>query len=144
MKVAIFIALSLALATGAFFLGPVLWPHSPDIPAPTPGQVPFLIALSAIEALAFGLGVSFLAFGYGALSKMRALPPSLSLGALVSISWLLANWWIHDSLHLHVALELGGLIQIEYGFHFTLILAGLVLAYAGARLARASPGGRAA
>jgi hypothetical protein len=41
----------------------------------------------------------------------------------------MANWWPHDSLHLHNGLALNGLLGIEYGFHVTLMLAGVILAY---------------
>ena len=52
-----------------------------------------------------------------------------SRAAHLSIAWLLSNWWPHDSLHIHNGLNLGGLLGIEYGFHITLMIAGLIVAY---------------
>jgi hypothetical protein len=47
-----------------------------------------------------------------------------------AVAWLLVNWWAHDSLHLHVgasAHALNALLGIEFGFHVTIIVAGLIL-----------------
>ena len=41
----------------------------------------------------------------------------------------MGNWWMHDNLHVHTGLNIPGLLAIEYGFHVTLGVAGLVLAY---------------
>jgi len=49
--------------------------------------------------------------------------------AHTSIAWLLLNWWPRDSLHIHNGMNLNGLIGIEYGFHFSLMIAGAILAY---------------
>ncbi|HEV8224498.1 MAG TPA: hypothetical protein VGP74_04510, partial [Rubrobacteraceae bacterium] len=43
--------------------------------------------------------------------------------------WFLVSWWPHDNLHIHNGEDLQGLLYIEYGFHVTLMLAGIVLAY---------------
>jgi hypothetical protein len=39
------------------------------------------------------------------------------------------SWWPHDNMHIHNAMNIDGLIVIEYVFHFTLIAAGFVLTY---------------
>ena len=112
-----YLVVTIVLAVPAFILGPILWPPSNEI-VPTATQLPFFIALSAIEALIFGLGVGFLIFEWR--------PTSASFWA---ISWLLVSWWPHDNLHIHNALEPIGLLKIEYGFHVTLIIASLIIAY---------------
>jgi hypothetical protein len=96
---------------------------------PTASQLPLFILLNIGEALAFGLGLSFLIFGYPTVHAISPASPSLTRAAHLSIVWLLANWWPHDSLHLHNGLALGGLLAIEYIFHVTLMLAGVILAY---------------
>ena len=53
---------------------------------------------------------------------------SCHIAAHLSIAWLLTTWWAHDSLHIHNGMYLNGLLGIEYGFHFTLITSGLMLA----------------
>ena len=45
-------------------LGQVIWPPDPGSPEPSAGQLPFFIFLSVFETLAFGLGISFLLFGF--------------------------------------------------------------------------------
>ena len=56
------------------------------------------------------------------------------------IGWLLVSWWPHDNLHIHTG-SLQGLLYIEYGFHMTLILSGLVLAYSFLSLMRGGSAG---
>lgn len=112
----------------AFLLGPVIWPPSPDI-HPTQAQMPYLMVLSAIEALVFGFGIAFILFGRRLVRRV-ARGRGRAAGAMYgSLAWLLISWWPHDNLHIHNALYLNGLIAIEYAFHFTVILAGLVLTY---------------
>jgi hypothetical protein len=103
------------------------WAPSPMIPQATGVQVPLFMILGAAEALAFGLGVSFLLFGYSNLKANVPVSAPMSRAAHVSIAWLLGNWWAHDSLHLHNGMNLNGLLRIEYGFHITLMIAGVIL-----------------
>jgi hypothetical protein len=84
--------------------------------------------LNIFEALTFGLGISFLIFGYPLVRAISPASRGLTHAAHLSIAWLLLNWWIHDSLHIHVGMVLNGLLAIEYGFHVTLMLAGVILA----------------
>jgi hypothetical protein len=66
--------------------GQVIWPPDPGSPEPSAGQLPYFILLSVFEALAFGLGISFLLFGFPALlrlargSRLRAWAMYLSVG----------------------------------------------------------------
>jgi hypothetical protein len=119
--------LTTALAGGAFFLSPVIWPPSPDFPEPTSTQLPFFAALAVAEALVFGLGISLLVFG-GRLAR-RASRPARATVALVCIAWLLVSWWPHIGFHLHSGFDMQALLLIDYGFHLTLMAAGVILAY---------------
>ena len=83
---------------------------------------------SCAEALAFGFGVAFLLFGY---PWMRAAGPAttrLTRAAHLSIAWILLNWWSHDSFHVANGVDLRGLLMIEYGYHITLMTAGVIAA----------------
>jgi hypothetical protein len=73
--------------------------------------------------------VSFLIFGYPLVKALALASEGLARAAHLSIAWFLISWWPHDSLHKHVGLNYDGLLAIEYGFHVTLILAGLIIAY---------------
>ena len=105
------------------------WAPHPSVPQATGAQIPLFMILGAAEALAFGLGVSFLVFGYSTMKANIAVSKPLARAAHLSIAWFLVNWWAHDSLHLHNGLQLNGLLGIEYAFHFTLIIAGVILAW---------------
>ena len=112
----------------AFVLGPVIWPpaaHGPELSA---AQIPFAIAIFAIEALAFGLGISFLALGLPLVRRVSEGSRARAWAMYLSIGWLLVSWWSHDNLHMHVGEDPQGLLFLTYGFHLTLLLGGLVLA----------------
>jgi hypothetical protein len=133
------IPVSLAIGIPAFLIGPQLWPMSTEVPPPPPDLLPAYMALAAIEALAFGLAVAFVLFGWSNVRGLRLGPSWLNAVLYVSIAWLLGNWWIHDNLHMHVALDMGRLLYIEYGFHLTLLACGAVLAVSFLLLARGAP-----
>lgn len=124
----------LAAAIPAFLLEPNgpfggFWAPTPAIEAPTGLQMPLFVFLGLTEALVFGLGIAFLAFGYPWVRSVAPGWRGRTWAAYLSIAWILVNWWPHDSLHQHVGFELNGLLAIEYGFHMTLMLAGLIVAY---------------
>jgi hypothetical protein len=104
------------------------WAPDPSFPLAAGLQIPLFMLLGAIEALAFGLGVSFLLFGYPVLKGIGHATAGATRGAHLAISWILINWWAHDSLHIHNGMDLNGLLRIEYGFHVTLIISGVLLA----------------
>ena len=120
--------ITLLVAIPSFILGPLIWPKSPDM-SPTPLQLPFFIFLSVLESLLLGLGISFIIFGFKLLKKSNAKNNNLNILAYLSIVWLLVSWWPHDNLHAHNALDMQGLLYIEYRFHLTLIIASVILAY---------------
>jgi hypothetical protein len=128
------VLVTLGLATLAFLTeshGPLgaFWAPDPSMPQATGAQVPLFMLLGAVEALGFGLGVSFLLFGFSPLKATFPVSPRLARAAHLSIAWLLMNWWAHDSLHVHNGMNLNGLLGIEYAFHVTLIVSGAILAW---------------
>ena len=112
----------------AFVFGPVIWPSAADAPVPSATQLPFFMAIAAAEALAFGLGISFLAFGLPLVRKVANETSLRTWAMYLSISWLLVSWWPHDNLHQYVGEDTLGLLFLLYGFHMTLMLSGLILA----------------
>lgn len=106
----------------AFLTGNLIWPPAEEL-MPTPEQLPFLILLSAVEALVFGAGIAFLVLGWPYLEKAKA-----SKWVFLSIAWSMVSWWPHDHLHAMNGMNLDGLIAIEYGFHATLMIAAVIIA----------------
>lgn len=127
------VLVTLVLALFAFLTEPhgplgTFWAPDPSMPQAVGVQVPLFMVLGVFEALAFGLGVSFLLFGFAPLKATFPVSAPLARAAHLSIAWLLLNWWAHDSLHVHNGMNLNGLLGIEYAFHVTLILSGAILA----------------
>jgi hypothetical protein len=138
------LVVTLVLAVIAFVASPngplgTFWRPSAAVPDPAGIQLPLLVLLNIAEVIAFGLGVSFLIFGYPLVRSVLTASKGLTFAAYLSIGWLLANWWPHDSLHIANGLDLNGLIAIEYGFHITLMMAGAILAYFFLALLRRQP-----
>ena len=128
------LVVTLVLAVIAFLASPNgplggFWRPSADFPQPTAAQLPLFILLNVAEVLAFGLGISFLIFGYPLMQTMLPASKGLTRWAHLCIAWLLFEWWPHDSLHVANGLNMNGLLAIEYGFHVTLMVAGAILAY---------------
>ncbi len=118
---------TLVVTAAAFMLGPAIW-HPVGL-KPSAGQLPFFMVVSFVEALALGLGVSFLIFGLplvrrvSAGSKLRAWLMYLGLG------WALVSWWPHGNLHMSNGDNMQRLLYIEYGFHVTLVISAAIVAY---------------
>ncbi len=138
VKVALVTAL---FAVPAMALGQVIWPPASGGPEPTAGQFPFFLFLAVFEALTFGLGISFLLFGFVPLKRALGGSTWRTWAAYLSIGWFLVSWWPHDNMHIHNGENLQGLLYIEYGFHVTLMAAGLVLAYSLLTMLRAGDAG---
>jgi hypothetical protein len=113
-------------------LGRMVWPATVELnPAPTSPQLGLFMVLGLITAIAFGLGITFLL--YGRAATLRAVGPGrprLAAAAHLAVFWVLANWWVHDGLHMVAGMHAGRLLAIEYAFHVTLMGAGAVLAFA--------------
>lgn len=123
------IIITLIFAAIAFMLNRVLWTPSTDMGMPTPEQLPFFIFLSILEALAFGLGIAFIVIGWPLLKNASGTFGKRAKGMFICITWYMISWWPHDNFHMQNGNNLQGLLHIEYAFHFTLILAGLYLAW---------------
>ena len=120
---------TLGAAVPALFLSRILWPMPAGAPTPSGAQLPLFIVLAILEALIFGLGVSFLAFGLPIVRRaaMRAGVPALPV--YLAIGWSLVSWWPHNNFHLANGDNLNGLLAIEYGFHVSLYVTGLIVAW---------------
>lgn len=89
----------------------------------TGGLASAFFAYGLIEAIGFGLGIAWLAFGRKALTGALATPAYLAMG------WLMASWWPHGSFHQAIGEgNHDALIRIEFGFHATMIVAGAIVA----------------
>lgn len=116
------ILLTLIIAIPAFLLGRVIWPDPAGAMPPTAGQLPFFMVLSVFDALTFGLGISFIVFGWPWAKKSKA--------EFIALAWLIVSWWPHDNWHRYNGMNLQGLLYIEYAFHVTLMIAALVVIWA--------------
>lgn len=130
--------LTLVIGAVAFLTGPKLWPMAPGVPDPPPNLLPFYIVLAAIEALAFGFAVAFAIFGWPAIRRLPLGAPWLNKSLFVTLCWFMGNWWMHDNLHMHIALDMNRLLYIEYGFHMSMLACVLILAVGFMRLASQS------
>lgn len=126
--------LTLVIGAVAFVAGPKLWPMAASVPEPPSALLPFYIVLAAVEALAFGFAVAFAVFGWPAI---RRLPLSswVNKSLFVTLCWFMGNWWIHDNLHMHIALDMNRLLYIEYGFHVSMLACAVILTVGLVRLA---------
>lgn len=146
-KVAILTAVIAVIAFPLEATGPAgawwgaIWPW-PTIHhnAPAGVQLALFMLLGVFEAVALGLAVSFLVFGWPLVKRVSPTTPG-ALAMYLSSAWVLGNWWMHDSLHFTNSEAPGSLLVIEYGFHVTLIIAGATLCY---QLYRAWNSGRLA
>ncbi len=123
------IIVTIICAIAAFLLGPKLWPHSMEMGTPTSGQLPFFIILSGAEAVIFGLGVSFLTLGWKKAKELSGRYGNKVIWSFFSLGWMLISWWPHDNLHGHIGMNLQKLLYIEYSFHFTLMIASVVVVW---------------
>jgi len=125
MKVLI---VTLIFGIPALLLGPVIWPVSPDLPAPDPAQIPYFILLSVFDSLFFGLGIAFVLFGWSLVRRMANGSRLLGWALYFSISFLLVSWWPHINLHNATGFDLQGLLYIDYSFHIPLMVSGAIVA----------------
>jgi hypothetical protein len=110
-------------------LGKILWPPSPEIHMPTAQQIPFFIVISLVEGFALCAGIVFVLQIWPLIKKLPQTDQKRFKMMGLAIAWSLINWWAHDNLHVHNGQAVVGLLMIEFGFHVTLILSALVLAY---------------
>jgi hypothetical protein len=129
------VLLTVVVGVAAFITGPMIWPMGHEVPTPPPNLLPAYIAISAIEALAFGFAVAFAVFGWSAIRDLRLGAPWLNRLLFVTLIWFMGNWWMHDNLHMHIALDMNRLLYIEYFFHMSMLACGITLALSWMRLA---------
>ena len=116
---------AVGVAAVAVPLSFVLWHTPPGVAAPPPSVLPFLVPIGVvIPAISFGLGVALLVFGRKLLGS-DASP--LERATLVSVWWLLANWWPHSNFH-RVSSGWTNVVVIDYFFHTTVIVASVIVA----------------
>lgn len=125
----------------AFVSSQLLWPPPPGFNPPAT-LLPFFVVLGAAESLAFGAGVAFLIFGFPLIAR-TGVGPLAAWGGYIGIAWSLINWWAHDGFHRVNGLMFVGLLWIEYSFHLTLILGGLLSVYFFLSVARSKSKGLA-
>jgi hypothetical protein len=133
--------LLITLGTGvpAFVLGPIIWPPDTHGAAPAALQLPLFMALAALESLAFGLGVALISYGLPLVRHVGSGSRARTWITLIATAWLLISWWPHDNMHKHNGMNLEGLLIIDYLFHGSMIVAGLVLANSLVRALQAAP-----
>jgi hypothetical protein len=120
---------TLGAAVLALFLSRILWPISASVPTPSGAQLPLFIVLAILEALIFGAGVSFLAFGLPIVRRAADGAGVPAWPVYLAIGWSLVSWWPHNNLHLANGGDFNGLLAIEYGFHVSLYVTGLIIAW---------------
>ena len=136
--------LTVVIGVAAFFTGPSIWPMGHEVPTPPPNLLPGYIAISAVEALAFGFAVAFAAFGWSAIRDLRLGARWLNRLLFVTLSWFMGNWWIHDNLHMHIGLDMNRLLYIEFAFHMSMLACGVTLALSLMRVASHAAAGKTA
>ncbi len=95
---------------------------------PTGGALAALVVYSILEAAVFGLGVAMALFGRPLLKQLGA-GERLTRVTFVAIVWALVSWWPHGSFHQAIEENnFGALAAIEWGFHATMLVCGLVIA----------------
>ena len=123
--------LLITLGTGApaFVLGPIIWPPDLHGAAPAGLQLLLFMALAALESLTLGLGVAFISYGLPLVQRVASESRARTWITFIATAWLLVSWWPHDNMHKHNGMNLDGLLTIDYLFHGSMIVAGIVLAY---------------
>ncbi len=132
-KLALAVALVITAISGLISpLGPLgdFWRPPAHMLMVSAGHIPFLMLLGMTESFCFGLGTSFLIFGYPLLRDVKPISLNLIRATHFAIAWLLGNWWLHDSLHLHFGMSnMTMLLIVDYSFHMTLMLAAVIVSY---------------
>ena len=135
--------LTLSAAVPAFLLSRALFPPAPGTPEPTANQLPWFVLLAVLEALVFGLGVAFLVMAVPAIRRAQRRLGVPLWPVYLAVGWSLVSWWPHDRLHRSTGFSnLNALLGIEFAFHVSLYVAGLVVAWFFIRVVRGPGAGR--
>ena len=121
------LVLTVVIGAAAFITGPKIWPMGHDVPTPPANLLPAYIAFAAVEALAFGFAAAFAMLGWPAIRDLHLGAGWLNKLLFVTLIWFMGNWWFHDNLHMHVALDMRRLVYIEYGFHGSMLACAVIL-----------------
>jgi hypothetical protein len=111
---------------------PSVWP-------PARLQLILLVARSAIDSPAFGLGVAFVPSELPLVRRIARGSLARAWITFLTTAWLLGSWWPHDNMHKRDGAGVGGLIVIEYLFHFSMVVAGEAIACVLARALASAP-----
>jgi hypothetical protein len=120
------------------------WRPAPEIPQPGGPALAGLIGENLVECLAFGGGLAVLVLGRRWFDSH--IGPGLpARAAWLATVWLLASWFPHGTLHLHLGTQQPeALVGVEWVFHGGAIVAvtALVWALSHAPLAVGHPAAR--
>ena len=122
------VLITLGFAVPAFFAGPIIWPIADIGVEPTGAQLPAFLFLAVGDALLFGAGIAFMVFGLPLVRRLSGGSRTRAWAMYLSISYLMVSWWPHLNMHNNTGFDLGGLLFIDYVFHFPLEIAASVLA----------------
>lgn len=93
---------------------------------PSGGALAALIFAAIVEAIAFGVGLAWIAFGWPIVSRVNR---PLAVPAFAAIAWGLVSWTPHSAFHQSTAEgNYAGLAAIEWGFHVTLVVGAFFVA----------------
>ncbi len=85
-----------------------------------------LVTAALVEAVAFGVGLAWIAFGWRVVQHVNR---PLAVATYVAVAWALVSWVPHTAFHQSLAEEnWSGLAAIEWGFHVTLVFGAFVAA----------------
>lgn len=116
-----------AVAVPAFVSGPLIWPVADVGVEPTSAQLPAFLLLAVGDALLLGGGVAFMAFGLPLVRRIAGGSRLRALTMYAAISYLMVSWWPHINMHNANGFDLGGLLVIDFLFHFPLEVAAVAL-----------------
>lgn len=134
------IAITLIAGGATFASGQRIWQSPAGAASPPADLLPLFIVLEAVTDLLFGLGISFIVFGYPLLARSRQ-PLLLTYATYVAIAWTMVSWWPHANLHrITQPGNWSQLLVIDYGFHLTLIASIVIVATFFLRTLRRSAG----
>ncbi|HEU5098012.1 MAG TPA: hypothetical protein VFU22_03135 [Roseiflexaceae bacterium] len=121
--------ITLITAVPAFILAPMLWRPDPHGDTPVGLQLLLFMVLAGLDALTFGLGVAFICYGLPLIRRVTDESRARTWITFIATAWLLISWWPHDNMHKHNGMNLNGLLVIDYVFHVSMMVAGVILAY---------------
>lgn len=101
------------------------WGVETSDPEPAGAALAGLITAGIVEAIAFGVGLAWIAFGWP-LVRDRG---RLGFATYTAIAWGLVSWAPHTAFHQSIGEKnYGGLAGIEWGFHVTLVIGAFITA----------------